>query len=311
MEKFDLLLSEHFKCDWKHQTKLDDFLGDFYLFPANEAFASGLTGINAIAQSRIRGGFDFDIVSMPYFCILYTTDGACQLTFDGFRYSLLKNSAAFLDMSKGISIRLPKSGQWDFSFLIIEGKDCDFFYRYFYQDKIAGCFLPTASVIPDKIHALHDLIQDSLSGDFRYFIVHKLLTDIMTALITKRGANPVTNEMLPNHIVKALAYIDTHYGEHFTLDDLSAFLNVSKFSLSHDFKRHIGKSVMDYTCDKCMAKAKELLSTTDESIGTIGYRMGFSSDAHFISVFKKRVGITPLQYRKQHNIHSYNYILKD
>lgn len=311
MEKLKILLSEHFKSDWKYQAKLEAFLEDFCLFPANETFASHLTGIRAFAMNRIRGGFDFDITPMSYFAILYTKEGACELTFDGFRYSLRKNSIVFLDMSRGFSIHLPQSKEWSFSFLIIEGKDCAFFYRYFYQDKIAGFFLSPMSGIPAKIQALYDLMQDSLPDNSRHFIAHKLLTDILTALITERSANPVTDEMLPNHVVKALAYIDAHYTEHLTLDDISASLNVSKFSLSHDFKKHVGKSIMDFTSDKRMTRAKELLSTTDDSIGEIGYHMGFSSDAHFISAFKKRVGITPLQYRKQHNIHSYHYILTD
>lgn len=304
-------MSEHFKSDWKYQSKLEAFLNDFYLFPANEDFSSGLTSVKALSISRIGGAFGCDVTPIPYFCILYTEDGASELTFDGFRYSLRKHSIVFLDMSRGFSISLSQPGQWSFSFLIIEGKDLAFFYRYFYRDKVAGFFLPPMSGIPAKIHAIYDLIQDFSSDDSCYFISHKLLTDIMTALITERGSNPVTDEMLPNHVIKALAYIDAHYTERFTLDDISASLNVSKFSLSHDFKKHIGKSIMDFACDKCMAKAKELLSTTDDSIGEIGYRLGFSSDAHFISVFKKRVGITPLKYRKQHNIHSYNYILTE
>lgn len=311
MEKFKLLLSEHFKSDWKHQAKLEVFLEAFCCFPVNETFASHLTSIRAFAASRIKESFDFGITPMPCFCIIYTEDGVCDLTFDKFRYSLRKNSIVFLDMSKGFSLRLAQPEQWSFSFLIMEGKDLTFFYRYFYRDKIAGFFLPPMSGVPAKIHTLYDLMQDSLPDDSHHFIAHKLLTDIMTALITERSANPVTNEMLPNHVIKTLAYIDAHYTERLTLDDISASLNISKFSLSHDFKKYIGKSIMDFACDKCIAKAKELLSTTDDSIGEIGYRMGFSSDAHFISVFKKRVGITPLKYRKQHNIHSYNYILND
>ena len=311
MENFKFALSEHFNSDWKYQAKTDAFLEDFNFLSSSEDFTFHLTTMRALAISRIRDGFELDITSMPYFCIVYTEDGVCELTYDGFHYSLRKQSIVFLDMSREFSIRLSQSAQWSFSFLIIEGKDCPFFYRHFYQNKIAGFFLPPISNVPAKIHALYDLAQDSFSGASRPFIVHKLLTDIMTALITEQGINPITNEMLPNHIVKALAYIDIHYTECFTLDDIASFLNVSKYSLSHDFKKHVGKSIMDFVCDKRMAKARELLSTTWEGIGEIGYQLGFSSDAHFISVFKKRVGITPLQYRKQHNIHSYSHLLND
>lgn len=311
MENFKFILSENFKSDWKYQAKTDAFLKDFNFLSLSKDFTPHLTAMRALAISRIRDGFELDIASMPYFCIVYTEDGICELTYDGFRYSLRKQSIVFLDMSRGFSIRLSQSAQWSFSFLIIEGKDCSFFYHHFYQNKIAGFFLPPMSNVPAKIHALSDLAQDSFSEASYPFIAHKLLTDIMTALIIEQGINPITNEMLPNHIVKALAYIDIHYTEYFTLDDIASFLNVSKYSLSHDFKKHTGKSIMDFTCDRRMLRAKELLSKTWRGIGEIGYQLGFSSDAHFISVFKKRVGVTPLQYRKQHNIHSYSYLLND
>lgn len=311
MENFNFLLSEHFKSDWKHQAKMSVLLENFCFISLNEAFIPHLMGIRAFVTDQLKGGFDFRTAPLPYYCIIYTIDGICELNYDGFSYSLRKDSIVLLDLSKGFSICLSQTDEWSFSLFMIEGKNCSFFYQYFYKDRIAGFFLPPVSNIPSKIQSLQNLTKDSWSGDFPHFAAHKLLTDIMTALITEQGINPITAEMLPNHIIKSLTYIDSHYTQAFTLDDLSTFLNVSKFSLSHDFKKHMGKSVMDFVTEKRMAKAKELLSTTEDSIGQIGYCIGFSSDAHFISIFKKRVGITPLQYRKQHNLHSYNYILGD
>ena len=309
MDSIKMLLSENIICDWKFQVKVQSLLEDFCYYQESEAFASHLTHVKALLTRKEKGALKFQLSSIPYFCVIYTMDGICELTYDGFSYSLRKNSIVFLDMAKGFSISLAQSNDWQFSLLIIEGKDCPFFYSHFYQDKIAGFFLPPVSNIPNKMHTLYTLMETSGSDTSCHFITHKLLTDIMTAIIMEQRTNPITDEVFPNHVVNTLVYIDHHYMETFTLDDISGSLNISKFSLAHDFKRYIGKSIMDYVCEKRMTRAKELLSNTEESIGEIGFQIGFSSDAYFISTFKKKVGITPLKYRKQHNIHSYGYIL--
>lgn len=309
MNSIKMLLSENFIFDWKFQVKVQSLLEDFCYYPKDEVFAPHLTHVKAMLTRKEKGALKFQLSPIPYYCVLYTMDGICELTYDGFSYSLRKNSIVFLDMTKGFSVSLAQSNEWQFSLLIIEGKDCPFFYSHFYQEKIAGFFLPPISNIPNKIHTLYTLMETSGADISCHFITHKLLTDIMTAIIMEHHTNPITNEVFPNHIVNTLVYIDQHYTEAFTLDEISGILNISKFSLAHDFKKYLGKTVMDYVCEKRMAKAKELLSTTEKSIGEIGFEIGFSSDAHFISTFKKKVGITPLKYRKQHNIHSYDYIL--
>ena len=67
-------------------------------------------------------------------------------------------------------------------------------------------------------------------------------------------------------------------------------------------KSHTGKTLRRYVLDYRIHIAKNMLITTNESIDNITWKTGFNSTGHFISTFKKAVGITPLQYRHQKRI---------
>ena len=64
-----------------------------------------------------------------------------------------------------------------------------------------------------------------------------------------------------------------------------------------EFKEYTGFSPAQYFQELKLRKAKELLSETDLSIKEIAYKLDFSSYEYFLSFFRKKVGITPTEYR--------------
>ncbi len=65
-----------------------------------------------------------------------------------------------------------------------------------------------------------------------------------------------------------------------------------------EFKEYTGFSPAQYFQELKLRKAKELLSETDLSIKEIAYKLNFSSYEYFLSFFRKRVGVTPTDYRR-------------
>ncbi len=96
---------------------------------------------------------------------------------------------------------------------------------------------------------------------------------------------------------RIIAYIDTNYDKRIGLDEIADDSGYSKFHLSRIFKKATGKTVIDYLTEVRIRKAKELLAITKESVKNIAFRTGFSDPAYFAWTFKKKEGITPLQYR--------------
>ena len=62
-------------------------------------------------------------------------------------------------------------------------------------------------------------------------------------------------------------------------------------------KKETGKSAQEYIQCATMARAKELLTDTDETISEIAYELGFNYPHHLSRVFRKVTGLTPNEYR--------------
>lgn len=94
-------------------------------------------------------------------------------------------------------------------------------------------------------------------------------------------------------------YIDTHYKEALTLDQLAQQAHVNKYYMVHAFKREYGISPIHYLGRRRIEESQYLLRETDLSLSQISRMLGFSSASYFSQSFQKAVGTNPMQYRKQ------------
>ena len=94
-------------------------------------------------------------------------------------------------------------------------------------------------------------------------------------------------------------YIDIHYQENITLDQLAEVCHVSKYHLAHAFTEEYGISPINYLISKRIAEAEHLLKTTDFSLSLISNTTGFSSSSYFAQIFRKQKGMSPTEFRKQ------------
>lgn len=93
-------------------------------------------------------------------------------------------------------------------------------------------------------------------------------------------------------------YLDTHYLEDINLEIIANNLHLNKFYLSHCFKNYMGISPIQYINKRRISEAQILLISTKLTITEISFRCGFNNSNYFQTMFKKTIGITPGQYRK-------------
>lgn len=93
-------------------------------------------------------------------------------------------------------------------------------------------------------------------------------------------------------------YIEHHYKERLSLDDLAEIANVNKYYLAHAFKEEYGISPISHLIACRITASKRLLAETDLSLSQIAGILGFSSASYFSQSFRKAEGISPAEYRK-------------
>lgn len=92
-------------------------------------------------------------------------------------------------------------------------------------------------------------------------------------------------------------YIDLHFKEALTLEQLADEGHMNKYYLSHAFKREYGISPINYMIAKRIEESMYLLTETDLSMSQIAQLLGFSSLSYFSQVFRRTKGISPKEYR--------------
>ncbi len=85
--------------------------------------------------------------------------------------------------------------------------------------------------------------------------------------------------------------------ENFGVDELSRSIGISKAQLYRKVKGVLGLNINDYILNVRLQKAKHLLNNPEFSINDISFKVGFSSQAYFSTVFKSKFGITPSDFR--------------
>lgn len=98
-----------------------------------------------------------------------------------------------------------------------------------------------------------------------------------------------------------LAYIDKHYLEDITLEDIAKACHISKYYLSHLFSDNKQQTVGQYILQERLKEARLLLATTNRTVNEIALSSGFNDPSYFSRAFKKMYQMTPLGYRKKTN----------
>lgn len=96
-------------------------------------------------------------------------------------------------------------------------------------------------------------------------------------------------------VYNILGYINEHYNENMTLDDLANSFFISKYHLSREFQKLVGTSVHRYIVQKRLVMAKQMLSAGKPS-SEVYQSCGFGDYSNFYRAFKAEYRISPKEY---------------
>ncbi|MBQ2936552.1 MAG: helix-turn-helix transcriptional regulator [Lachnospiraceae bacterium] len=150
----------------------------------------------------------------------------------------------------------------------------------------------------EKAYSLSDfyiLKMDSLTTIEEICKLH----DVMSIEICKQMQDLQKIRALSKPIVLCVDYIYSHMHYRITVEELAEHVGLSVSYLSKLFKTETGMALSEYITEIKIEKAKNMLQYSDLKTIDIANYFAFSSQSHFIQVFRKFTGITPYQYRKQ------------
>lgn len=109
-----------------------------------------------------------------------------------------------------------------------------------------------------------------------------------------------TGAALPDDIADSIRYIRESRGEMPDIAQMAARVNLSESRFKQKFKQATGIPPAEFMVREKIDAARRLLESGQRTVTSIAMELGFSSSQHFSVLFKKYVGESPVQYRKNH-----------
>ncbi len=158
--------------------------------------------------------------------------------------------------------------------------------------KTTASFSKIPPDMQDEIETAFLKLNNSVDYATRLLCVFELL-NFINRFATKDSVSS------QNFALTVMEYVNTHFNENITIDDVCEVVHMSKYHFCRKFKEQTGQTFMEYLLKTRIVQASEFLTKTDMSVGDISDRCGFSSVSYFCRVFKENTGTSPLKYKKK------------
>lgn len=239
--------------------------------------------------------------SYLFFIVL---SGSGTLVYNDITYQLNKGDCVFIDCNKKYSQCSSSKQLWSLSWVHFNSKSMKSIYEK-YQERSTKPFFHVHDLIKYE-ELLSSLYFLANSRDYvRDMSINTSLSTLLTYIMKDCWAYDNSNINNSNkNIENVRLFIEEHYKEKISLDNLANRFFINKFYLARIFKKQFGISIMTFINQKRIDASKQMLRFSAHSIDAIAIQCGFQSSSYFSKVFKKTEGISPNRFRNSWKVNS-------
>lgn len=211
--------------------------------------------------------------------------------------SIRTGDCLFLDCTNEYTHISSETDPWELLWLHFYGPQADAYYRCFREQHSwhfhSSHLAELTAAIWSVIHCHED------QTDNTDLLTAQQIVNILTLICTESDPKENPDSALGDKLKNILHYLDEHYTETISLDQLAEQFYISKYYLAREFKKEFGTTIIQYVLTKKITHAKELLRYSNASIEDIAGLCGIDDASYFNKVFKKMEGCTASEYRKR------------
>ncbi|MDX8045099.1 AraC family transcriptional regulator [Gracilibacillus sp. S3-1-1] len=228
----------------------------------------------------------------------YTLSGKGTIRIGNDVHSLAAGQAFFVLIPSDHCYYLPEdSTEWEFIYMTIYGKEVRHHFHHI-TDKYGHvlAFPIQATPIQYILRILDKLKTTSINNGYEASgYAYSFMMECLHALEYEQHEQ----KHLPLAISKAVSFIEAHYQEDLSLDDIVAVSKLSKYHFTRLFTSSLQQTPIQYVTKVRIQRALDLLRDNDKTIEQIAREVGYTSSNYFSKVFKKLLNETPSKYRRQ------------
>ncbi len=241
--------------------------------------------------------------NLPSYLIKYTLSGCGQLLYHEKKYRLGAGDLFFIDCRDYQYYKTISEVPWEMDWIHINGANAAAFYKEFTKNG-SPIFTTTRETIrQNPIHLrFQELLQlqkepNSKTPFQASILIHELLNEI----ILQKYQLDFADEDIPAYILEVKTFLDEHFRQAISLDELAHTFHINKFQINKDYSKYMGAPPIEYLLAKKISYAKDLLRYTKLSIKQVSLEIGIENTAYFSRLFKNKTALTPSRYRQLEN----------
>lgn len=229
--------------------------------------------------------------------LILTLGGKGLLQVNGVSSLLHEGTIAWLDSSMLYSHRCePRHAHWSYLWVGFVGYGLDALF-----DSLGVVANPVFDM--KAVHNLQGVFEGILDevegrGFFADSQCFALLAQLISSLVSERAYNGDAGGAV-QRLQRVMEAVRADLARAWTVAELAPAANLSQAQLFRRFRQRTGTTPIDWLRHERVNAAKRLLMVTDEHIGKIAARCGYPDPFHFARDFKKLVGVTPSEFRRQ------------
>lgn len=148
-------------------------------------------------------------------------------------------------------------------------------------------------------HTLYDCIQkihsEYAKNKENPYLVELNVCRLIYTLLCSETSSYLFSIKASHPMEQVIYFIQRHIRDAIRISDLADLAGMNRSNFTNTFKRHFGKTPLEYIQSVKMQYAEELLK--DHSVTDVAFELGYENVSSFISVFKKIYNVTPKQYQ--------------
>jgi AraC-like DNA-binding protein len=284
-----------------------------YGFRFQDVLPNDVANIFVLGRDEIMPGADYDWDGLKRkdvgtFVFQYTLSGSGRLEIGDKSYTVKAGEAFIVEIPSDHRYYFPKdSNGWEFMFITLVGREAADCWRFMIEQN--G---PVLEVPPDSklIQLLLKIYQDTYDQKITdtYYASAKAYEFIMECYRFIRNLEK-TAKGFSLQITKALSFIQTHYHEPITLDEIAAVSGFSRFYFIKQFQHQLNMTPVQYLTKIRIQKAAELLRSTSTSVTDIAAQVGYANANYFNKVFRKAVGVSAGTFRNSKDVVGIDHLI--
>lgn len=269
-----------------------------FFFRSNNAQSRESLCVHAGGEITYTTPVKFLQASLPYTMLLFVKSGEANILYQEETLLLSKNDIALFPAGRDLRFT---TSHTPFSYVLfyISGTICKDFLpllcgkNHYYKKKHSSDSI-FFRLLPSILNLLPSM--DDISGLHLSTMLHLALSSLVDA-----KEQEASHARLPKHVAQMKQIFDTDYQNPHPLEELENTIGINKYRLCRDFSKSIGTPPVQYLTQVRLRQAEYLLRSSNLTIHEVGSAVGIDNTTHFINLFKKNAGITPLQFRQNHS----------